>query len=183
MSLTKRRWALLHSIHAILGAIYVGQRIRLMDRLRHVTSGTMRGSHGLTSQRHIDKTLLAVATEVIHLFALELVLNTLAVRRITNQREDRTNPFDKKGTLSRLSIVQGGLAGRWQPPIEMKKDHNTPAHNNCHMSRATASRDGCDSRVLRSTSCECCALQREHTRRSCKREMFMMGETKILPFR
>lgn len=51
----------------------------------------------------------ATASEVIHLFALELVLDALAVGSIADQWENRTNALNKEHALLRVSIVKRGL--------------------------------------------------------------------------
>ena len=56
---------------------------------------------------HVDDALLAcgVAADrvvVVHLLALELVLNALAVWRVADEREDGANAFDEEHTLARL---------------------------------------------------------------------------------
>lgn len=46
---------------------------------------------------------------MIHLFALQLVLDTLPVGSITDQREYRTNALNKEGALLGLRVVQSSL--------------------------------------------------------------------------
>lgn len=106
-------------VHAVLNAVDVGQGIGLVNWLRHMASaraGSMLKSNGLIAQsRHVDQGLLVVeaaatsTTEMIHLFALQLVLDTLPVWSIANEWKDRADPFDEQSTLRRLSIVQSSL--------------------------------------------------------------------------
>lgn len=106
-------------VHAVLNAVDVGQGIGLVNWLRHMASaraGSMLKSNGLIAQsRHVDQGLLVVeaaatsTTEMIHLFALQLVLDTLPVGSITDQREYRTNALNKEGALLGLRVVQSSL--------------------------------------------------------------------------
>lgn len=72
-------------------------------------------SNGLVAQSgHSDHRLLSVeattsTTEVVHLFALQLVLNTLSIGSITDKWEYRTNTLDKECALVGLGVVKSGL--------------------------------------------------------------------------
>ena len=50
------------------------------------------------------------ACEVVHLFVLQLVLNTFAVGGVADKRQYRTDAFNEQCTLLELSIVQSDLA-------------------------------------------------------------------------
>lgn len=64
----------------------------------------------MATESHIDQGLLIVeASEVVHLLALELVLDPLAIRSVTNEGQDRSDAVDKKGALCGLGVVQGSL--------------------------------------------------------------------------
>jgi hypothetical protein len=93
MRLPKRR-LVLNRINAILCSIDISQRIRLVDRLRHLTGGTSVGkSQALVAEGVVHHLLIVVTSEVIHMFSLQFVLDTLAIWRVPNQRKNRSNAF------------------------------------------------------------------------------------------
>lgn len=51
----------------------------------------------------------------IQLFTLQLVLDPLSVRRVTDQRKHGADPFHEHRTLSRVCIIQGSLGGHQTP--------------------------------------------------------------------
>ena len=55
------------------------------------------------------------ATVVVHLLALQFVLNSFTVGSIADEGENRTNALDKKGALGRFRIVKCSLdvISRW----------------------------------------------------------------------
>ena len=54
--------------------------------------------------------IVARATpKVVQLLTLEFVLDSLAIRRIPNQRKYGSDPFDKHGPLSGIGIVERSL--------------------------------------------------------------------------
>lgn len=64
----------------------------------------------MAAESHVDQGLLIVeASEVVHLLALELVLDPLAVRSVANERQDRSDAVDEEGALGGLGVVQGRL--------------------------------------------------------------------------
>ena len=48
---------------------------------------------------------------MVHLLALELVLDALAVGSVANQRENRANAFDKQRALVGLRVIKSSLDG------------------------------------------------------------------------
>jgi hypothetical protein len=129
MRLPIRGWAgqprAASSVQTALGAVDVSHRAVLKGR-RNVTS-TCAGSavmkaHALVTDSHVGQSLLVIVTstattaataaasasataEVVHLFALQFVLNTFTVRSVPNERKNGTNAFDKQSALIRLSII------------------------------------------------------------------------------
>ena len=104
-------------VHAVLN-VDLGYGASLVNWLRHMASAcarTMLKSNRLVAQsRHIGQRLLIVEAaastiEVVHLFALQLVLNTLSVGGVTDKWKYRTNTVDKECTLVGLRIVKSGL--------------------------------------------------------------------------
>lgn len=65
----------------------------------------------MVGQVHSKSLLTVKATKVIQmlLLALQLVLDTLAIRCVANQWQDRPDAIHKQSTLTRLRIVQGSL--------------------------------------------------------------------------
>lgn len=56
--------------------------------------------------------MVIAATIAVHVFALQLVLYTLAIRSVPNQRKNGPNAFYEKSPLTGLRIIQGSLWGR-----------------------------------------------------------------------
>ena len=52
---------------------------------------------------------MVTTTVAIDLLALQLVLDTLAVRSVADKRKNRANALDEQGTLAGLSIVECSL--------------------------------------------------------------------------
>lgn len=117
----------------------VGQRVyrlRTVDFrkrivLHHVTAGVM-GRHGSVPKSHVDQSLLLLlmvtagcwassGTKVVHVFSLQLVLDTLSVRSVPNQRKNRPNALHKQGSLSGFSVVKGGLVMELASWIEHRR--------------------------------------------------------------
>ncbi len=66
--------------------------------------------HSLVAESHIDECLLiGEAAERIHLLTLQLVLDALAIRSITNQRKNWADAFHEQSTLGWVSIVESSL--------------------------------------------------------------------------
>lgn len=105
-ALAEGRLALLHRVKAILCTVNISKRVCLVQS-RHMTAGS---THSRVTKSNIDERLLVVIpSEMIHLLALQLVLDTLAIRSVADQRENRPNAFDEKCALVRFSIVQSSL--------------------------------------------------------------------------
>lgn len=51
----------------------------------------------------------ATAAVVVHLLPLQLVLDTLAIGRIADERQNGTNALDKKGTLLGIRVIECSL--------------------------------------------------------------------------
>lgn len=95
----------LERVDAILRAINVRQRVALVK-----TSASSNTTHGLTTEGKDRGLVIASAsTIVIHLLTLKLVLDTLAVGSVANQRKYRADALDEQRTLVGLGIVQGSL--------------------------------------------------------------------------
>jgi len=64
-------------------------------------------SQSLVGKRHVDQTMLTSisSSEVVHLLSLQLILDSFSVWRITNERKNRADAFNKQGPLRRLGIV------------------------------------------------------------------------------
>ena len=93
-------------IETSLGTIDVRER-RGMG-LRDVTGSI--DAETLVGERHVHKSLLRmISTERVHLLALQLVLDALAVGRVPDERKDRSDAFHKECSLGGLCIVQRGL--------------------------------------------------------------------------
>ena len=74
----------------------------------------MSHSHALIAEAHVDERLLVVmvpsaATVHVVVLALQLVLDPLTVRRVTDKRKNRADTLNEEGTLSRLSVVERSL--------------------------------------------------------------------------
>ena len=109
MGLPKRR-LVLNGINTIRGGINVSQRIRLVHRLWHVTGATsMSKSHALVTEGMVNHLLIVITSKVIQMLSLQFVLDALAIRRVPNQRKNRSYTFYKKRTLCWLSIIKSSL--------------------------------------------------------------------------
>lgn len=101
---------------------------RLRDVTRAGTSGSLMKAHPLITESHVDQGLVieTSAAKMIHLLALQFVLDALAIRSVANQRENRTNAFHKQSTLLWFCIIQCSL-GRYQyvSAIIVWKRHST----------------------------------------------------------
>lgn len=98
MSLAKRR-RLLERVKTVLCPINVRERIAL-ETLR-------KSAHTLIGKSHIDQGLLAVIpAEVVHLLALKLVLNPLAIGSVPDQRKNGADPLNEKSSLSGFCVIQ-----------------------------------------------------------------------------
>ena len=77
--------------------------------------GVRRTTKPVRLQRgHVDDALLArgVAADravVVHLLALELVLDALAVRRVADERENGANAFNEQRALAGFGVVESSL--------------------------------------------------------------------------
>ena len=67
-----------------------------------MTTCTVRHVKALISKLHVGKRMLlvVVASKVVHMFALQFILNPLSIWCISNQRKDWANAFYKEGPLS-----------------------------------------------------------------------------------
>ena len=74
-----------------------------------MASRTMWSAKPLASQSHANQLLVGERSKVVHLLALELVLDALAIRSVANQRENRANAFDQQRTLVGLRIIECSL--------------------------------------------------------------------------
>lgn len=60
-----------------------------------MATSSMSTAHALIGQSHVDQGLLVlIAPEVVHLLALQLVLNPFAVGSIADKRKNRPDAFD-----------------------------------------------------------------------------------------
>jgi hypothetical protein len=77
----------------------------------------MTKAYTLVADSYVDQTLVivtiaataaatsAVTSKVVHLLALQFVLNTFTIGSVPNKRKSRMNAFDKQSALIRLSII------------------------------------------------------------------------------
>lgn len=93
----------LKGVQAALSAVHIANRVAL--------EMTPRTAQALVVHSHVDQSglLAVVPSKLIEMLTLKLVLDALAVGSVTNQGEDRSNAFDKKGTLCGLGVIQGSL--------------------------------------------------------------------------
>ena len=78
-------------VQRVRRTIDIRQRVR-RKTLRYVATRCMRSPNPLISKCHIDKCLLVWETaEMVHLFSLKFILDSLAVRRVADQRKHRAN--------------------------------------------------------------------------------------------
>ena len=73
------------------------------------TAKPVRLQRGHVHDALLTRRVSAVRAVVVHLLALELVLNALAVWRVADEREDGANAFDEEHALAGLSVVESGL--------------------------------------------------------------------------
>jgi hypothetical protein len=69
-------------------------------------------SYALIAKSHAGKDLLTVITaapKMVHLVALELVLDTLAVGSVADKWKNRANSLHEEGALGRFGVIQCGL--------------------------------------------------------------------------
>lgn len=130
-------------VQSILRAIDIHRHGRV-HALANVTS-----SMGIDGERgaHTHQGVMAVVSTVVIqlLFPLQLVLDALAVWRVSNERKNGTNALDKQCPLSRLGIVQSGLEGIRN--LLKRAVIIIPGHSSCHRSRATIFRAWCGSKA------------------------------------
>lgn len=68
---------------------------------------------GVTKSQVSNSCLTMVtAAKAINLFTLQLVLNPLPIRRVTDKRKHRTNALDQERTLSGFGVIKGSLRKR-----------------------------------------------------------------------
>lgn len=95
----------LERVQSVLRTIDVSERVAL-----EVTARALRKAHPLVAQSHVDQRLLVViASELIHLLSLKFVLDTFAVGRVTDQRQNGSNSLHEKSALVSICIVQRSL--------------------------------------------------------------------------
>jgi hypothetical protein len=90
MNLVVRGLVLRDGVKAVLATVDVGQGVRLMLRLRHMAATTnMGGTHALAAKSKVYHRwwiVVSSSPKMIHLFALQLVLDTLPVWSVTDKR-------------------------------------------------------------------------------------------------
>lgn len=113
MWLTKGSLTLRHCIQTI--SVNVGQGIMRRYGLRNVTPRAGRNAKSLIPKRHINKCMLIMITsEVVHMFALQFVLDPFSIRGVPDKRKNGANAFHKKCSLARFSIVESRLSSSGQ---------------------------------------------------------------------
>lgn len=92
-----------HSVRWRRSVMHTGMR-------RNVLRSVHRGWHTveMASSGHIV-TVVTSVTHVIVRLSLNLRLNPLSVRSVSDHGKDRSNSFDELSTLSRFSVVEGSL--------------------------------------------------------------------------
>lgn len=88
-------------VHAILG----DKVVEVVARMHAVVRAIVDTDVG-SPDRHARA---MISAERIAVLALELVLDTLAIRRVPDERQDGTNALNKQSTLARLRVVQRSL--------------------------------------------------------------------------
>lgn len=102
----------LYSVQARLGSVNLCNGAIGVDTLWEMppSSRGMSQAKRLIVHVHIDHLMTMVsAVVIVHLLALQLVLNPFTVRGIPDKWKDRSNALNKKGALSRLRIVECSL--------------------------------------------------------------------------
>lgn len=84
-----------------------------------------RETDGLSTKAHVQKRSLVIvvaraAPEIVQLFPLELVLDSLSIRRIPDQRKYGSDSFDKYAPLRDVGVVERGLR------LDMSVESNCP---------------------------------------------------------
>ena len=88
--------------------------VNVCERVRLRKSTTRRETNALIAKTHVQKRSLVivvarVAPKIIQLFPLELVLDSLSIRRIPDQRKYGSDSFNKYGPLRGVGVVERGL--------------------------------------------------------------------------
>ena len=100
-----------HRVEAALIVIHVREGIGL-NVAACAVGGVGEACHALVAESHVDQCLLIVeAAVVIHLLALQLILDALAVWGIADKGQDRSDAVNEKSTLGRFGIIEGRLRG------------------------------------------------------------------------
>ena len=107
-------WTTLQRVQTVLRSVRIRQGTGL--EMRHMTARvvTVGHSHPLVAEGHVHERLLVVmvpcaATVHVVVLALQLVLDPLTVRRVTDKRKNRADTLNEEGTLSGLSVVERSL--------------------------------------------------------------------------
>lgn len=102
----QRALPVLEGMQTPLGAVDLAETVRLRQ------SATSSKSDVLRRNAHVHQGLGVVESSPersVQLLPLKLVLNSLPVRSVADQRKHRSDAFNKHGTLSRVSVIQSGL--------------------------------------------------------------------------
>lgn len=105
--------AALERIQAVLRRVRVRKRASL--EMRHMAASAMSTvghGHALIAEAHVDERLLAVmvAPSVrVVVLPLQLVLDSLPIRRVADERQNRTDALNEERTLSGFRVIQRSL--------------------------------------------------------------------------
>lgn len=98
------------AVEPVRGGVRISQRPRRVQLVRHVATTVPTHAHSLRG--HADRTVLMIAATsavAVHVLSLKFVLNALAVRRVSYQRQDRPDTLHEESPLTRLRVIESSL--------------------------------------------------------------------------
>ena len=108
----------MHARAALERVQTVRRRIRVRKRagleMRHMAAtamSTVGHAHALIAEAHVDEPLLTVMVAPIRVVVLplQLVLDSLPIRRVADERQNRTDALNEERTLSGFRVIQRSL--------------------------------------------------------------------------
>jgi hypothetical protein len=109
MQLTKARVGA-EGVEAVLCSIDISKPTALVHRRQVAPCAKAMRTHAHTVAVHAaHMVMVGAVAKVVNLLALKLVLNTLAIGCVADERQDRANTLNEKSTLSGISIVKSSL--------------------------------------------------------------------------
>lgn len=100
------------TVQPVRSGVRISQGPGRVQLVRHVATTVPAETHPLWGKA--NRTVLVVtsaAPVAVRVLSLELVLNTLAIRRVPYQRQNRPDAFHEQRPLTRFCVVEGGLGG------------------------------------------------------------------------